>query len=320
MKARLNERFQMSDLGGVSYLLGWHIVRDRQRRLIFINQEKYSTKVLERFGMGSCRPVKSPEDHMHKLHEEDCPTTPEGIKEMENVPYREAVGSFMYLMMGTRPDLANFVRQASRYLKNPGKSHWNYVLRGLKYLSGTKSYGIKLGAADITPEQMSEMLSAFSDADYGNCMDTKRSVSGYVTYLFGDSPISWRSQLQKVVTLSTAEAEYVALAAAVQEVLYMRQLLSELGFEQSKGIQIGEDNQATIKISKNPEHHGRCKHIDIRYFFVQERVQSGDIDIFYCPTDKMPADILTKGLTPEKFCRLRDLLGVRAKAEVLDCT
>jgi hypothetical protein len=247
------------------------------------------------------------------LSELDSPTTEEEQREMENVPYREAVGSFMYLMMGTRPDLANFVRQVSRYLKNPGMKHWQYVLRGLKYLCGTKGHGITLGGVNGNDDTMGNALSVFSDADYANCVDTRRSVSGYVTYLFGKSPISWRSSLQKVVTLSTAEAEFVALASAVQETLYLRQLLSELGLEQKEGTVIGEDNQATIKISKNPEHHGRCKHIDVRYFFVQERVQSGHIVLEYCPTDRMPADILTKAMTPEKFCQLRSLLGVKSK-------
>ncbi|GMF53154.1 unnamed protein product [Phytophthora fragariaefolia] len=91
----------------------------------------------------------------------------------------------------------------------------------------------------------------------------------------------------------------------------------ELGYDQVDPVRIGEDNQATIRISKNPEHHGRYKHIDIRYFFIQERQQAQDKDVFYCPTDKMPADILTKAFTPEVFCRLRELVGVRSRTVVL---
>jgi hypothetical protein len=119
------------------------------------------------------------------------------------------------------------------------------------------------------------------------------------------------------VTLSTTEAEYVALASAVQEVLYLRTLLSELQFQQKRGTVIHEDNQSTIKIAKNPEHHGRCKHIDIRYFFVQERVESGDIDLIYCPTDKMSADILTKVMGPQQFETVLKLLGVTSRSEWL---
>ncbi|GMF30515.1 unnamed protein product [Phytophthora fragariaefolia] len=100
---------------------------------------------------------------------------------MEKFPYREAVGSFMYLMMGTRSDLANFVRQVSRYLHNPGPPHWNYVLRGLKYLNGTRDYGITLGARDVTNATLAHALNAYSDTDYANNVDTRRSISGYVT-------------------------------------------------------------------------------------------------------------------------------------------
>ena len=116
---------------------------------------------------------------------------------------------------------------------------------------------------------MDGILTAYSDADYGNCLDTKRSVSAFVTFPFGSSPISWRSSLQKLVTLSTTEAEYVALANTVQEVLYLWAFLQELNYTQSGATLIHEDNQSTIKIARNPEHHSRYKHIDLRFFFVQ---------------------------------------------------
>jgi hypothetical protein len=162
---------------------------------------------------------------------------------------------------------------------------------------------------------MGDILSAYSDADYGNCIDTKRSVSAYITYLFGTSPISWRSSLQKLVTLSTTEAEYVALASAVQEVLYLRALLEELRYKQTKSTLIYEDNQSTIKIARNPEHHGRCKHIDLRFFFVQERNEGGYIRLQYCPTDKMAADGLTKAIGPQKFNQLIELMGMCTRIE-----
>jgi hypothetical protein len=317
-KEQLKTRFQMSDMGPVKYLLGWHIERDRNRRNIFLHQEQYCIKVLKSFNMQDSRPVGSPQEPGQQLSEAQMPTSAEDIKEMEDIPYREAVGSFMYLMMGTRPDLAGLVRQVSRYLKNPGMAHWRAVLRGLKYLNGTREHGIMLGRSDINKNRMGDILSAYSDADYGNCADTKRSVSGFITYLFGTSPISWRSSLQKLVILSTTEAEYVALASTVQEVLYLRALLEELGYRQTQGTLIYEDNQSTIKVAKNPEHHGRCKHIDIRFFFVQERNQGGYIRLEYCPTDRMVADPLTKAIGPQKFSKLCELMGVTTKNEWKD--
>ncbi|GMF51861.1 unnamed protein product [Phytophthora fragariaefolia] len=168
IKEILKRRFQMTDLDRVSYLLGWHIERRRSERIIFVHQEKYATKVLDRFGLAQCRPVRSPEETSRKLSESDCPTIDAEKQEMEEFPYREVVGSFMYLMMGTLPDLANFVRQVSRYLHNPGPHHWNYVVRGLKYLNGTRDYGITLGARDVTNATLAHALSAYSDADYAN--------------------------------------------------------------------------------------------------------------------------------------------------------
>jgi hypothetical protein len=234
---------------------------------------------------------------------------------METIPYREAVGSFMYLMVGARPDLAGLVRQVSRYLKNPGMAHWRAVQRGLKYLNETRHHGIVLGSSQFNDTAMDDILSAYIDADYGNCLDTKRSVSGFVTFLFGTSPTSWRSSLQKVITLSTTESKYVALASTVQEVLYIRTLLEELGYKPRQGTLVYEDNQSTIKITRNSEHHGRCKHVDIRFFFVQERNEGGYIQLEYCPTDNMAADALTRAIGPQKFSTLCDLMGITTKDE-----
>lgn len=265
--------------------------------------------------MQDCRPVGSPQEPGQQLSEAQMPNTPEQVHEMSPIPYQEAVGSFMYLMMGTRPDLAGLVRQVSRYLKNPGMAHWRAVQRGFKYLNGTQRHGIVLGQLGISTEKMGDVLSAYSDADYGNCLDTKRSVSGFITFLFGTSPISWRSSLQKLVTMSTTEAEFVALASTVQEVLYLRAFLEELGYKQTRGTLIYEDNQSTIKVAKNPEHHGRCKHIDLRFFFVQERHKGGYIRLEYCPTDKMAADSLTKAIGPQKFSKLCELMGLTTMEE-----
>ncbi|GMF42805.1 unnamed protein product [Phytophthora fragariaefolia] len=131
----------------------------------------YATKVLDRFGLAQCRPVRSPEETSQKLSESDYPMTDAEKQVMEKFPYREAVGKLMYLMMGTRPHLANFVRQVSRYLHNPGLHHWNYVVRGLKYLNATRDYGFTLGARDVTYATLAHAWSAYSDADYADKVD-----------------------------------------------------------------------------------------------------------------------------------------------------
>lgn len=297
IKNALKQRFKMSDLGEAQYILGWSIVRNRTDRTIFIHQEKYATKVLDRFSHLDAHPVGTPADPSVKLTEAMCPQTPEEKHEMKAIPYREAVGSFMYLMMGTRPDLAYFLREVSQFLVNPGKPHWNAVKRGLKYLNGTRNLGITLGGKQNLEQYKSKhYLTAYSDADYANCPETRRSVGGYIAYMCG-SPISWQSRKHHTVVLSTTEAEYIALCHCMQEVIFLKLLLVELKHESSHAITLFEDNQSCIKLSYNPELHGRSKHIDIRYHFVQEKVERKEFEIMYCNTKEMVADIFSKALS-----------------------
>ncbi|KAF1323990.1 Integrase catalytic core protein, partial [Globisporangium splendens] len=144
IKSALNKEFTMSDLGEVHYLLGWSIVRNRSTRSVFIHQEKYAKTVLNRFNHLETHSVSTPVEKGTILTKDMCPQTQDEKASMDNIPYREAVGSFMYLMMSTRPDLAYFLREVSQFVDNPGKEHWNAVKRGLKYLKGTTSLGITL--------------------------------------------------------------------------------------------------------------------------------------------------------------------------------
>jgi hypothetical protein len=314
IKSALHNRFKMSDLGEAAFLLGWSIVRNRNTRTISLHQTKYAQTILERFNHSNANPVAMPLDPSVRLSREMEPKTPEDVERMSKVPYREAVGSFLYLMMGTRPDLSNFLREVSQFCSNPGSAHWEAVKRGLKYLRGTTHHGIVLGGRhnlDLLREK--RYLSAYSDADYANCVDTRRSVGGYLT-LFCNSPISWLSRKHHTVVLSTTEAKYIALRHCVQEVLFLRHLLTEMGFRQNGPMTILEANQSCIKVANNPELHGRSKHIDIRYHFVQEKTERKIIQIEYCNTKNMIADIFTKPLAKPAFLYLRDMM------HMADCT
>ena len=316
VKAQLSGRFKMTDLGEIHFLLGWHIRRNRTQRMIFITQEKYAEKVLERFKFDAARPSKTPMEANTSLRHADRPELPSEIAAMANIPYREVIGSLMYLMVGTRPDLATLIRETSQHLTNPGKVHWEALTRALRYLRGTSSYGIRLGGVHAAQQLRSgSFLSAYCDADFANA-ESRRSVTGYVTLLVGNSPISWRSQMQSLVTLSSTEAEYVALAACVQEVKYLRTLLRELGFEHTAPVTVYEDNQSCIKLVKNPESHGRTKHIDIKYHFLQEAYAALVIFMVYCATSEMIADTLTKSLPAPAYKRHNYGMGVFSLQEI----
>lgn len=125
--------------------------------------------------------------------------------------------------------------------------------------------------------------------------------------------MSWRSKKQSCVALSTAEAEYMALASAAQEAVWMQQLVGELHDQSARPVIINEDNQAAIQMSKNPQFHGRAKHIGIKYHFIREQVEKGTVKLNYCCTNDMIADMLTKGLCKEKFVKFRNMAGVKER-------
>jgi hypothetical protein len=223
---------------------------------------------------------------------------------MAAVPYREGVGSISYLAISTRPDIAKAVSNVSKYLANPGREHWNALKRILSYLKHTRTLSLILGGKD-TPLTMN----CFADADFGGDIDNRRSTSGFIV-LIGDSPVMWKSRLQVSTARSTTEAEYLSVSDLTGEILYYLPMLKEIGIPQEGAVTIGEDNQGCIAISANPISNSRSKHIDIRHHVIRDLVKAGTIKLTYCPTDKMVADILTKGLTKALHWALMPLLNL----------
>ena len=151
----------------------------------------------------------------------------------------------------------------------------------------------------------------FSDADRAEDINDRKFTSGYLFQISGGA-VSWRSKKQECVALPTAEAEYVALASAAQESIWLRKLIAELGSPNGPTT-IFEDNQSAIAMSRNPQPHGRVKHIDIKHHFIWEQVTNKNVKLEYCPTKVMTADIFTKGLAREQFYALRSKAGIIAK-------
>ena len=209
----------------------------------------------------------------------------------------------MYLSVSTRPDIAYAVSNIARFTTNPQKEHWTALKRVLRYLKGTTKHGI------LYQKEESDQFIGYSDADWAGDLSDRKSTSGYIFILSG-GPISWSSRKQKCTALSTAEAEYISLSGAAQECVWLRRLSTELGCLPTGPTLIYEDNQASIAMAKNPQFHGRAKHIDIRYHFIREQIELGIIKLEYCPTEVMTADMLTKGLNGERFCKLRESTGI----------
>ena len=299
----------MTDCGELKYFLGVKVQRNRPLRSLTLSQAHFVDQILHRFGMSESKPVATPLDTSVKLKTINKDDSSTGTSEIDTTLFRQIIGSLMYLMIGTRPDLAAAVSIISQYASNPTDEHLRAAKRVLRYLRGTSNYKLRLGLGSESKDQVQNLrLSGYSDANWGNDVETRRSTSGYVFYL-NDGLISWSSKKQGTVALSTTEAEYMALAHTTKEAMWLRTLLSELGFDQGTTI-VYEDNQSCIAMAKNPVHHARSKHIDIQHHFVREKVESGDIEVVYLPTEDMVADALTKPLPHPKFGKLVGQMGL----------
>jgi hypothetical protein len=300
-KRRINAVFTMTDLGPISWLLGIEVKRDRQNRTISLCQKSYIESILARFGLEDAKPLAIPMDVNISFSKDQCPTTPEAQALMRRVPYREAVGSLMYAAIGTRPDISFAVSTLSQFLENPGQVHWEAVKRVFRYLLGTKDWRLRFGGGK-------EGLEGFTDAD-GASQEHRRAISGHA-FLINGGAVSWSSRKQELVTLSTAEAEYVAATHAAKEAIWLRRFIGELFSPISTPTTLYCDNQAAVALASNGNYHARTKHIDIRYHFIRFVVEDGSIKLIYCPTDEMTADTLTKALPSPKAKHFAAALGL----------
>ncbi|KAL9168477.1 hypothetical protein ABFS82_04G017700 [Erythranthe guttata] len=244
--------------------------------------------------MQSAKPVSVPLAAHFVLSREQSPKTEPEMSEMKNVPYANAIGSVMYLMVSTRPDIAYSVSFLSRYMSNPGLPHWEALKWLLRYLKGSVKLGLLFSKCKTESE-----LCGYVDSNFANCRDSRKSSTSYVFTLNG-SCVSWKSQLQSIVALSTTEAEYVATTEAFKEAIWLKGLLIEIGFYRNKVV-VFSDSQSGIQLCKNPVFHDRTKHIEIKFHFIRSIVEEGIIDLEKIPSEFNPADMGTKCLPVEKF-------------------
>ena len=282
IKRKLGTQFDVKDLGEVRHCLGIEFVKGI--REIRISQSKYAEEVLKRFGMENAKPVATPVDTSTKLMKPESHSE----EDMKQYPFREVIGSLMYLAVGTRPDIAFAVNSLSQYNTCYTKEHWVAAKRVLRYIKGTLRYGLTFKKTEIG-------LQGFADADWGACTNDRRSYTGYA-FTLGGATISWEAKKQRTVALSSTEAEYMALTEAVKEAIHLRRFLKEIGVQMKDPTPIWNDNQGAQKLAQNAVFHNRTKHIDIRHHFVREVLKDGSIKVDYMPTTKMMADVLTKGL------------------------
>ncbi|RVW20652.1 Retrovirus-related Pol polyprotein from transposon TNT 1-94 [Vitis vinifera] len=221
LKKQLSKQFAMKDLGAAKQILGMRIIRDKANGTLKLSQSEYVKKVLSRFNMNEAKPVSTPLGSHFKLSKEQSPKTEEERDHMSKVPYASAIDSLMYAMVCTRPDIAHAVGVVSRFMSRPGKQHWEAVKWILRYLKGSLDTCLCFTGANLK-------LQGYVDADFAGDIDSRKSTTGFV-FTLGGTAISWTSNLQKIVTLSTTEAEYVAATEAGKEMIWLHGFLDELG-------------------------------------------------------------------------------------------
>ena len=291
-QARIGKRFKVTHQGEVHWLLGMEVSHDKAAGTIRVSQKKYISDMLTRFRMEDAYPAKNPSAAGQRDQaEQSVLLTAEGTHQ-----FRSLIGSLMYAAVCTRPDITYHVIALARHMQEPAESHWNAAKRILRYLKGTRDQGLTYGKGSTD-------LIGYCDSDWAGDVATRRSTTGYC-FLIAGAAVSWTSKLQNTVALSASEAEYMAASAAVQEAIYLRGVLKDIG-EQSGPTVLREDNQGCIELVKNPVYHTRTKHIDVRYHFVRERFAGGEILMEYCPTRDQLADCLTKPLQGDPFVTCR---------------
>ncbi|KAG7552293.1 Integrase catalytic core [Arabidopsis thaliana x Arabidopsis arenosa] len=284
----LKSVFDIKDLGELKYFLGIEVCRSKEG--LFLSQRKYTLDLLDEVGKLGAKPAKTPLEDDYKARRKG---------EHDNKPfedptkYRRLVGKLIYLTI-TRPDICFAVNVVSQQMQAPTQHHWNMVNRILKYLKGAPGQGIWMGCNKNTE------IVGYCDADYAGDKNDRRSTTGYCTFI-GGNLVTWRSKKQKVVSLSSAEAEYRAMRKLTTELMWLKALLKDFGIDTPQPITMHCDNQAAIHIATNSVFHERTKHIEVDCHKVREQIQLGVILPHYTESEEQLADIFTKGASTKVF-------------------
>nr|GEU89824.1 ribonuclease H-like domain, reverse transcriptase, RNA-dependent DNA polymerase [Tanacetum cinerariifolium] len=281
-RAQMEEKFEMSDLGLLAYYLGIEVTQTDGD--ISIRQSAYANKILKEAGMIDCNETLIPMDPGTKLTK-----VTEGTM-VNSTEYRSLIGCLRYLLH-TRPDLSYSVGLLT-------------IRQVLRYVKGTKDYGITY------KHNGGNKIHGFSDSSYGvNTQEGKETIG--IIFYYGESPISWSTQKQATVALSSCESEFIAATAAATQALWLKRVLSKLTHSQKEKVTIQVDNKSAIALMKNPVFHRRSKHIDTKYHFIRECVKKEDIQVEFVSGEHQKADILIKALPKIKFLTMRQLIGLK---------
>lgn len=290
-----SKHFETTELGQLKYFLGLEVERDKNG-VYSVSLQGYIQQTAERFGLGDSKPVRTPMDEQYAHGDSE-----EGLLP-NNIDYRSLVGALLYIAVNARPDIAAAVSVLGRKVNHPSQADWVAAKRVVRYLRGTAERRIEFSGTSLE-------LIGFVDADWAGDHATRKSNSGYVFLMCG-AAISWKSQQQTLVALSSMESEYIALCEATREAIWLRQLLLDLGVPQLNPTVLFEDNQSCIAFVRSQRISKRTKHISVREMFVKDSCDKGIVQLQYMCTEEMIADVLTKPIGPTKMIKFSTAMGL----------
>jgi hypothetical protein len=307
-KHKLHDKYTLTDLGPIHWLLGIKIVHDCSAQMISLSQSSYIDSILARFNLTDAKAQSTPMVPNSIYSKEDSPADASHATCMKKMPYREAIGSLIYTSIATCPDITFTILTLSQFLENLGEVHWDVVKHIFHYLAGTKDLQLTYGGEWHN-------LIGYTDAD-GALQTHRHAISGHA-FLIDSGAVSWSSRKQELMMLSTAKAEYIMAMHTAKEAIWLRHLIRELFPNSLTPTTLFCNNQAMLKLAIDNNYHVQTKHINIRYHFIRQVIKSNDITIIYCPTNDMTADILTKALPSWKVTHHTMGLGLQCAIFVL---
>ena len=302
-KSSLKQNFDMKDLGPAQVILGMKILRARKKCQISLSQKDYLLKVLKRFKCLHAKPTSIPLGGHLDLTRSKMPLPKEEADLMSNIPYDAAVGSLMYAMICTRPDLAFAISVLSRYMSEPSEKHWIAMKYVLRYIAGTIDFGLVYGKHSSPSE-----LFGFVDSDYASNKDTRKSTTAF-QYTWAGNCVTWKTQQQTIVALSSTEAEYIAAVEASKEAIWLQGLLREVERKHYVSV-LHLDSQSALYLCKDPMYHERTKHIDVRNHFIRDMIDKKVFLVTKIDGKLNPADFGTKIVSADKFDFCRSFLHI----------
>ena len=327
MKEMMNTKFKMKDLGEAKHIIGLQYEKI-EKDGIYVGQPEYTKTLLENYNMwnidtrdGSI-PIDTKQTPMVVNWEHDEFGSIENpiVKEK----YRSLIMSLQYLAQNSRPDISFTVSYLAQYMEKPNDKDWDALMRILRYLRGTWDLGLYYHSSALPPmlhpssdmmDEYLQTLEGFGDASHAN-EQGRKSRSGYCFILAG-AAVSWYCKKQNVVALSSTEAEFIALSEAIKDALWYRHFFEELGWPLGTPVVVNQDNKSTIAVAMNPINHKMTKHIGTRVEFFRDHIKKNEIELIWCGTEDMIADIFTKALPGTQHMRLTSMLGLRSLSDLL---